>query len=163
MKLTEKYINKYLADFHYELTREQLEQDWILDDEPYYKAKDCFCFHTADKYWLEVGRTEIAEAFENCEESAIANMSKDYLEFFAEGISDEDFNKFIKQDIEETFKPSKTLEEIGREDFEESGFYAGVQHEKKVAIAACQKVIDAFYESKFDPSIDYMKIFKENL
>lgn len=148
MKLTEKYIEKYLADFHYELTREQLEQDWVLDDKPYYKAKDCFCFHAADKCWLEVSRTEIAEAFENCEDSAIANMSKDYLEFFAKDAD---------------FKPSKMLKEIGREDFEESGFYAGVQHEKKVAIAACQKVIDAFYESNFDPSIDYMKIFEENL
>jgi hypothetical protein len=57
----------------------------------------------------------------------------------------------------------KTLAEIGKEEYLGGSYYAGVEHEKKVAIAACQKVIDAFYESSFNPTIDYMQIFKENL
>ena len=47
--------------------------------------------------------------------------------------------------------------------YEQSEYYAGVKHEKEVAISAFQKVIDKFYDSNFDPTIDYMKIFKENL
>ena len=58
---------------------------------------------------------------------------------------------------------AKTLEEIGKEDYKESSYCAGVEHEKKVAINACKKVIDTFYNSNFDPTIDYMKIFVENL
>ena len=136
MKLTEKYINKYLADFHYELTREQLDQDWEFDKDPYYKEKDCWKFHAKDGCWLEVANCDIFEALDVAEHELVAKRLK---------------------------AESGNLKEIGEEDYKESGFYAGVEHEKKVAIAACQKVIDTFYESRFDPTIDYMKIFKDNL
>lgn len=151
MKLTKEFIDKYLNDFHYELTREQLEQEWRLDKKPYYKEKDCFTFHAKDGCWLEVSRTDMPKAFEPCDELAMINLNKDLLESLTSG------------NFESSWNETKTLEEIGKEDFKESSFYAGMEHEKKVAIAACQKVIDSFYESKFDPSIDYMKIFKENL
>ena len=95
MKLKQEYIEKYLNDFHYELTREQLEQDWVLDDNPYYKEKDCFCFHSPDRCWIEVGRTEISKAFEDSDYFIIQNLSKDFLESFAEDVD---------------FKPSKTIE-----------------------------------------------------
>ena len=132
MKLTEKYINKYLAYFH----REQLEQDWEFDKDPYYKEKDCWKFHAEDGCWLEVANCDIFEAFDVADHELVAKRLK---------------------------AESGDLKEIGEEDYKESGFYAGVEHEKKVAIAACQKVIDTFYESRFDPAIDYMKIFKDNL
>ena len=74
MKLKQEYIEKYLNDFHYELTREQLEQDWVLDDNPYYKEKDCFCFHSPDRCWIEVGRTEISKAFEDSDDFIIQNL-----------------------------------------------------------------------------------------
>jgi len=63
-------------------------------------------------------------------------------------------------------KPSlneKSLGQIGKEDYEESEYYYVVQHEKKVAIDAFKKVIDLLYNNGFDPSIDYMEMFKENL
>ena len=40
---------------------------------------------------------------------------------------------------------------------------AGKKDAIKEAIEACKKVIDKFYDSKFDPTIDYLKIFIENL
>lgn len=64
MKLKKEYIEKYLADFHYELTREQLEQEWFLDEKPYYKEKDCWCFHAKDGSWLEVDNNDVMDAFE---------------------------------------------------------------------------------------------------
>lgn len=146
MKLKKEYIEKYLADFHYELTREQLEQDWRFDKRPYYKEKDCWCFHAEDGSWLEVDNCDIFEAFD---------------------VSDAELvKKRLKSEDGCDFKSSwgdKSLEEIGKEDYQESSYCAGVEHEKKVAIEACKKVIDKFYDSKFDPTIDYLKIFIENL
>jgi hypothetical protein len=136
MKLTEKYIKKYLADFHYELTREQLEQDWEFDKDPYYKEKDCWKLHSEDRCWLEVANCDIFKAFDIADHKLVAKRLK---------------------------AESGELKKIGEEDYKESSFCAGVEHEKKVAIAACQKVIDTFYESRFNPAIDYLKIFKDNL
>lgn len=143
MKLKKEYIEKYLADFHYELTREQLEQDWLLDKKPYYKEKDCWCFHAKDGSWIEVDSRDVMDAFED-------SASFDPL-MMAEGC---DFQSAWND---------KSLEEIEKEDYKESSYCAGVEHEKKVAIEACKKVIDKFYDSKFDPTIDYLKIFIENL
>lgn len=145
MKLTEKYIKKYLNDFKYELTREQLEQEWLFDKKPYYKEKDCWCFHAEDGSWLEVPNCDIFDAFVDFDYDVVANRLK------AESC-----------DFQSSWK-DKSLEEIGREDYKESSFCAGVEHEKKVAIEAFQKVIDKFHESKFDPTIDYLKIFIENI
>lgn len=64
MKLKKEYIEKYLADFHYELTREQLEQEWKFDKHPYYREKDCWCFHAKDGSWIEVSNCDIYEAFD---------------------------------------------------------------------------------------------------
>ncbi len=143
MKLKKEYVEKYLADFHYELTREQLEQEWLLDKKPYYKEKDCWCFHAKDGSWLEVDSADVMDAFEDSA-SFTPLMAADNCDF-------------------QSSWPEQSLEEIGREDYKESSYCAGVEHEKKVAIEACKKVIDAFYESKFDPTIDYLKIFIENL
>jgi hypothetical protein len=143
MKLTEKYIKKYLANFHYELTREQLEQDWEFDKDPYYKEKDCWCFHAKDGSWLEIDNRDIKDAFKDVTSPLPLTMTPNC-----------DFQSSWKE---------KSLEKIGKEDYKESSYCAGVEHEKKVAIEACQKVIDKFYDSNFDPTIDYMKIFKENL
>ena len=64
MKLREEFIQKCLADFHYELTREQMEQDWFLDKKnPYYKEKDCYIFRTADKCWMEIATKDLDSAF----------------------------------------------------------------------------------------------------
>ena len=146
MELKKEYIEKYLADFHYELTREQLEQEWFLDKKPYYKEKDCWCFHAKDGSWLEVANGDVLDAFEGIDTVLdVSNLNID-------GVCD--------------FQSSwgeQSLEEIGREDYKESSYFAGVEHEKKVAIDACKKVIDKFYDSKFDPTIDYLKIFIENL
>lgn len=148
MKLTEKYIKKYLADFHYELTREQLEQEWEFDKHPYYCEKECWCLHAKDGSWLEVSNHDIFDAFDVSDVELVINEVKS------------------KIDIDCDFKSSwdeKSLAQIGREDYEESEYYAGVQHEKKVAIDAFKKVIDFLCNNGFDPSIDYMKMFKENL
>ena len=64
MKLKEEYIKKYLSDFHYELTREQLEQEWSFDKNPYYSEKDCWCFHAKDGSWLEVRNSDMFDAFD---------------------------------------------------------------------------------------------------
>lgn len=136
MKLTEKYIKKYLANFHYELTREQLEQDWEFDKDPYYKEKDCWKFHAEDGCWLEVANCDIFEAFDVADHELVAKRLK---------------------------AESGDLKKTGEEDYKESSFCAGVQHEKKVAIDAFKKVIDLLYNNGFDPSIDYMKMFKEIL
>lgn len=136
MKLTEKYIKKYLADFHYELTREQLERDWEFDKDPYYKEKDCWKFHAEDGCWLEVANCDIFEAFDIADHELVAKRLK---------VESSDLKKIVK------------------EDYEESGFCAGVEHEKKVAIEAFKKVIDLLCNNGFDTSIDYMKMFKENL
>lgn len=144
MKLKKEYVEKYLADFHYELTQEQLEQEWLLDKKPYYKEKDCWCFHAEDGSWLEVDSTDVMDAFEDSasfDPSMFSGCGCDFKSSWGE----------------------QSLEEIGREDYKESGYCAGVEHEKKVAIEACKKVIDKFYNSKFDPTIDYLKIFIENL
>lgn len=144
MKLKKEYVEKYLADFHYELTREQLEQEWLLDKKPYYKEKDCWCFHAKDGSWLEVDSADVMDAFEDSasfDPSMFSGCGCDFQSSWGE----------------------QSLEEIGREDYKESSYCAGVEHEKKVAIEACKKVIDTFYESKFDPTIDYLKIFIENL
>lgn len=53
--------------------------------------------------------------------------------------------------------------EQGRQDYQESEFAAGVEHQKKRAIEAAKIIINYFYESKFDPTIDYLKLFIENL
>lgn len=148
MKLKEKYIEKYLSDFHYELTREQLEQEWEFDERPYYCEKDCWCFHAKDGSWLEVSNRDIFDAFDVSDVESTINIVK------------------CKIDIGCDFKSScedKSLEKIGKEDYEESEYYAGVQHEKKVAIDAFKKVIDLLYNNGFDPAIDYMKMFNENL
>lgn len=64
MKLREEFIQKCLADFHYELTREQMEQDWFLDKKnPYYKEKDCYIFRTADNCWMEIATKDLDSAF----------------------------------------------------------------------------------------------------
>ena len=144
MKLKKEYVEKYLADFHYELTRGQLEQEWLLDKKPYYKEKDCWCFHAEDGSWLEVDSADVMDAFEDSasfDPSIFSGCTCDFQSSWGE----------------------RSLEEIGREDYKESGYCAGVEHEKKVAIEACKKVIDKFYDSKFDPTIDYLKIFIENL
>jgi len=146
MKLKKEYVEKYLADFHYELTREQLEQEWLLDKKPYYKEKDCWCFHAKDGSWLEVANSDVLDAFEGTYTVPdVSNLNID---------GGCDFQSSWCE---------QPLEEIGREDYKESSYYAGVEHEKKVAIDACKKVIDKFYDSKFDPTIDYLKIFIENL
>ncbi len=49
------------------------------------------------------------------------------------------------------------------QDYQESEFAAGVEHQKKRAIEAAKIIINRFYESRFDPSIDYLKLFIENL
>lgn len=148
MKLKEEYIKNYLNDFHYELTREQLEQDWRFDRKPYYKEKDCWCFHSQDGNWLEVANCDIFNAFDvSSAELAINKLnSKDGCDFWSTWPT-----------------TKKSPERVGKEDYEQSGYYAGVKHEKEVAISAFQKVIDKFYDSNFDPTIDYMKIFKEEL
>lgn len=64
MKLKEEYIKKYLSDFHYELTREQLEQEWKFDKHPYYCEKDCWCLHAKDGSWIEVSNRDIFDAFD---------------------------------------------------------------------------------------------------
>ena len=134
MKLTEKFIKKYLDDFHYELTREQLEQEWHFDKEPYYQEKDCWRLRAKDGCWLEVTNDDLSEAFEgNCYFDPTCDSKK----------------------------PS--LEEIGKLDYQDSEYCAGVEHEKKVAIEACKKVIDKMYDSGFDPTIDYLEMFKQNL
>ena len=43
------------------------------------------------------------------------------------------------------------------------GFNTGVEHQKKRAIEAAKIIIKRFYESQFDPTIDYLKLFIENL
>lgn len=64
MKLREEFIQKCLADFHYELTREQMEQDWFLDKKnPYYREKDCYIFRTADNCWMEIATKDLDSAF----------------------------------------------------------------------------------------------------
>lgn len=134
MKLTEKFIKKYLDDFHYELTREQLEQEWHFDKEPYYKEKDCWCLHAEDGSWLEVANDDLSEAFGgNCVFESTCGSKK------------------------------LSLEEIGKLDYQESEYCAGVEHEKKVAMNAFKKVMDEMYNSGFDPTIDYMEIFKQNI
>lgn len=57
----------------------------------------------------------------------------------------------------------EALEEQDKQDYQENGFDAGVEHEKKVAIDAFKKVIDLIYHNDFNPCIDYMEMFKENL
>ena len=146
MKLKKEYVEKYLADFHYELTREQLEQDWRFDKEPYYREKDCWCFHAEDGSWLEVGNCDIFDAFDISKGELVVNM-----------LNSENGGDF-KSSLDD-----KSLEEIGKEDYKEGGYNAGVEHEKKVAIEACKKVIEAFYDSNFDPTINYLKIFTDNL
>ena len=146
MKLKEKYIKKYLSDFHYELTREQLEQEWEFDRSPYYREKDCWCFHSKDGSWLEVDSCDIFEAFDVSDTELILNK----------------LNSENGCDFKSSWD-EKSLAQIGREDYEESEYYAGVKHEKKMAIDAFKKVIDLLYNNGFDPSIDYMKMFKENL
>lgn len=146
MKLKEKYIEKCLSDFHYELTREQLEKDWRFDKHPYYREKDCWCFHAEDGSWLEVDNCDIFEAFDVSDTELVLNK----------------LNSESGCDFKSSWD-EKTLDQIGKEDYEESEYYAGVQHEKKVAIDAFKKVIDLLCNNGFDPSIDYMKIFKENL
>jgi hypothetical protein len=148
MKLKEKYIKKCLSNFHYELTREQLEQEWEFDKHPYYCEKECWCLHAKDGSWIEVSNRDIFDAFDVSDVESVISMVKSKID--------------IDCDLKSSWN-EKSLEQIGREDYEESEYYAGVQHEKKVAIEACQKVIDKFYDSNFDPTIDYMKIFKENL
>ena len=155
MKLKENYIVKYLTSFRYELSREQLEQEWEFDTVPYYREKDCWCFHAEDGSWLEVPNLDLVKAFNGPLDLPLA-----VLFTYRQGIKD----GTITNDVQFLSKyRNKSLEEIGKEDYKESSFCAGVEHEKKVAIEACQKVIDMFYDSKFDPTIDYMKIFKENL
>lgn len=147
MKLKEKYIELYLADFHYELTREQLEQEWRFDSPSYYEEKDCWRLRAKDGCWLEVSNRDIYDAFEDFNDIEWLIVS-------------------LKNGCgcnPESSMGNKPLEEIGKEDYEKSEYYAGVEHEKKVAIEACKKVIDKFYDSKFDPTIDYLKIFIENL
>lgn len=56
-----------------------------------------------------------------------------------------------------------SLEELGKRDYQESGFAAGVEHQKKRSIDAFKKVIDLMYSNDFDPCIDYMEMFTENL
>ena len=64
MKLREEFIQKCLADFHYELTREQMEQDWFLDKKnPYYKEKDCYIFRTANNCRMEIATKDLDSAF----------------------------------------------------------------------------------------------------
>lgn len=63
MKLTNEFIEKFLADFHYELTREQLEQDWVFDKKPFYKEKNAWCFRAPDKCWIEIDANDVESAF----------------------------------------------------------------------------------------------------
>lgn len=146
MRLKEKYIEKCLSDFHYELTREQLEQEWEFDKHPYYCEKECWCLHAKDGSWLEV--SNIFDAFYANDVGPIVDIVKSKID--------------INCDFESSCG-DKSLEKIGREDYEESEYYAGVKHEKKMAIDAFKKVIDLLYNNGFDPSIDYMEMFKENL
>ena len=106
MKLTDKYIDKYLADFRYELTCDQLKQDWILDENPYYKEKNCWKFHAEDGCWLEVADSDVDKAFVDSENLDIESMAKA---------------------ITNANCQSKYLNE---------SFLAGVEHEKKIAIEA---------------------------
>jgi predicted hydrolase (HD superfamily) len=55
------------------------------------------------------------------------------------------------------------LETQGKQDYQESEFAAGVEHQKKRAIEAAKIIIDRFYDSGFNPTIDYLKLFIENL
>ena len=57
----------------------------------------------------------------------------------------------------------KTLEDQGKQDYQESEFTTGVEYQKKRAIGAAKIIINRFYESRFDPTIDYLKLFIENL
>jgi hypothetical protein len=55
MKLTDEIIKTFLDDFKYELTKEQLEQEWFVDTEkPYTLIKDCINLRSKDNCWLEL-------------------------------------------------------------------------------------------------------------
>ena len=49
------------------------------------------------------------------------------------------------------------------QDYCESEFVEGVEYQKKRAIESAKIIIDRFYDSQFDPTIDYLKLFIENL
>lgn len=55
MKLTSDIIDKCLKNFRYELTKEQLEQEWFIDTKnPFTPALNCINLHSKDNCWLEL-------------------------------------------------------------------------------------------------------------
>lgn len=55
MKLTSEIIDTFLNDSKYELTKEQLEQEWFIDTQkPFTFIKDCINLRSKDNCWLEL-------------------------------------------------------------------------------------------------------------
>ena len=144
MKLREKYVEKYLANFHYELTRDQLEQEWLMDKKPYNKAKDCWNFHSENGCWLEVPDREIDKAFKDSDDLDVEHMVK-----------------LMHSDCD--FKSAWPEKKKPKENCKGNSFYDGVEHEKKVAIDAFIEVFGAITTNDLDPEFDYLKMFKDKL
>lgn len=55
MKLTSDIIDKCLKNFRYELTKEQLEQEWFIDtSKPYTLLTNCINLRSKDGCYLEL-------------------------------------------------------------------------------------------------------------
>lgn len=59
-ELAEKLHHDF--DFHYELSYEQVaQQEWYLDQKPYYRQKNCYCLHGSDGAWMELTEAQLIE------------------------------------------------------------------------------------------------------
>jgi hypothetical protein len=72
MKLSSEIIDKCLKDFKYELTKEQLENDWFIDtSKPFTSIKDCINLRSKDNCWLELPINDYLKIKSNLDSSYI--------------------------------------------------------------------------------------------